>query len=397
MTVDGAEIVVARTARSAASALGSIAGAARFVGADLFPRGSRRAPSCSGSTRVAPSGSASSTRSPPSARALPRRLRPGAEASRDQPLARALRHRLRGRARNPRGERAGYGVSPGDENHPEPYVYVGPWSARAEGELWNASGFTGAELGYKELLEAHDPLETALAFFGSRYDGAARLSRWRCRVAAATGIVGWVRFGVLTGGGDCPGLNAVIRAIVRKGVADHGHEIVGFRDGWRGPLEDDCEPLDDRVDRAGSCRAAARSSARREPTRSSATTDPSRSAATSRELGLDGLIAIGGEDTLGAANRLHAEHGLPVLGVPKTIDNDIGATDVTFGFDTARPGRDRGDRPPAHDRREPQPDHGRRGDGPPRRLDRALRRDRRRRRRDPDPRAAVRHRARSAS
>ena len=144
-----------------------------------------------------------------------------------------------------------------------------------------------------------------------------------------------MRFGVLTGGGDCPGLNAVIRAIVRKGIGIHGHEIVGFRDGWRGPLEGEHEELTIESTRGHPAARAGRSSAPRGRTRSSATTGPRRSRARWPSSALDGLIAIGGEDTLGAANRLHAEHGLNVIGVPKTIDNDIGATDVTFGFDTA--------------------------------------------------------------
>jgi len=143
-----------------------------------------------------------------------------------------------------------------------------------------------------------------------------------------------VRFGVLTGGGDCPGLNAVIRAVVRKGIDVHGDEIVGFRDGWRGPLDGDHEPLTIEstrgiLPRGGTILGTSRTNPfKRED-------GPQQIRETLAELDIDGLIAIGGEDTLGAANRLHAEHGLDVLGVPKTIDNDIGATDVTFGFDTA--------------------------------------------------------------
>jgi phosphofructokinase-like protein len=143
-----------------------------------------------------------------------------------------------------------------------------------------------------------------------------------------------VRFGVLTGGGDCPGLNAVIRAIVRKGIALCGDEIVGFRDGWRGPLENDAEELTIEstrgiLPRGGTILGTSRTNPFKRDD------GPERIAESLEALGLDGLIAIGGEDTLGAASRLHAEHGLNVLGVPKTIDNDIGATDVTFGFDTA--------------------------------------------------------------
>jgi 6-phosphofructokinase 1 len=139
---------------------------------------------------------------------------------------------------------------------------------------------------------------------------------------------------VLTGGGDCPGLNAVIRAIVRKGIDIHGHAIVGFRDGWRGPLENEFEELTIEstrgiLPRGGTILGTSRTNVfKRED-------GPARVRENMEALHLDGLIAIGGEDTLGAANRLHSEHGVPMIGVPKTIDNDIGATDMTFGFDTA--------------------------------------------------------------
>ena len=143
-----------------------------------------------------------------------------------------------------------------------------------------------------------------------------------------------MRVGVLTGGGDCPGLNAVIRAIVRKGIDIYGHAIVGFRDGWRGPLENEFEELTIEstrgiLPRGGTILGTSRTNVfKRED-------GPERVRETMQGLHLDGLIAIGGEDTLGAANRLHSEHGIHLVGVPKTIDNDIGATDVTFGFDTA--------------------------------------------------------------
>jgi ATP-dependent phosphofructokinase / diphosphate-dependent phosphofructokinase len=143
-----------------------------------------------------------------------------------------------------------------------------------------------------------------------------------------------VRIGVLTGGGDCPGLNAAIRAIVRKGIDFHGHAIVGFRDGWRGPLEDMHEELTIEstrgiLPRGGTILGTSRTN----PFKSD--DGPERVRETMAGLRLDGLIAIGGEDTLGVAVRLHGEHDIPVLGVPKTIDNDLAATDVTFGFDTA--------------------------------------------------------------
>src|SRR6201996_387837 len=143
-----------------------------------------------------------------------------------------------------------------------------------------------------------------------------------------------MRIGVLTGGGDCPGLNAVIRAVVRKGVGVQGHEFVGYRDGWRGPLEDDRRPLGvpevrGILPRGGTILGSSR-------TNPFATEGgPGRIAANMEAAGVDGLIAIGGEDPLGAASRLHSEHGLNVVGVPKTIDNDLSATDYTFGFDTA--------------------------------------------------------------
>ena len=139
---------------------------------------------------------------------------------------------------------------------------------------------------------------------------------------------------MLTGGGDCPGLNAVIRAIVRQGISQHGYEITGFRDGWRGPLEYLHEELTVEstrgiLPRGGTVLRTSRTNPFKRAD------GPSEIRKNMDRLRLDGLIAIGGEDTLGAANRLHAEHGLNVIGVPKTIDNDIGATDVTFGFDTA--------------------------------------------------------------
>jgi ATP-dependent phosphofructokinase / diphosphate-dependent phosphofructokinase len=138
---------------------------------------------------------------------------------------------------------------------------------------------------------------------------------------------------MLTGGGDCPGLNAVIRAVVRKGVDAYGDELIGFRDGWRGPLEDVAEELTIEstrgiLPRGGTILGSSRTNVFKRPDG----VDLVRR--TFERHRLDGLIAIGGEDTLGAASRLSAE-GLKVIGVPKTIDNDLGATDVTFGFDTA--------------------------------------------------------------
>ena len=142
-----------------------------------------------------------------------------------------------------------------------------------------------------------------------------------------------MRIGVLTGGGDCPGLNAVIRAVVRKGVKEYGYEFVGFRDGWRGPIEGHTRPLD--VDavrgilpRGGTILGSSRTN----PFKVDGGLD--RIEANLAKLGVHALIAIGGEDTLGVATKLD-EHGVQVIGVPKTIDNDLNATDYTFGFDTA--------------------------------------------------------------
>jgi 6-phosphofructokinase 1 len=141
-----------------------------------------------------------------------------------------------------------------------------------------------------------------------------------------------MRVGILTGGGDCPGLNGVIRAVVRR-AHGYGDGVVGFRDGWRGPIEGDTMPLPlDAVrgilPRGGTILGSSRTN----PFKREDGVDRIRE--TLVEHSLDGLIAIGGEDTLGAAAKL-TEAGLNVVGVPKTIDNDLGGTDLTFGFDTA--------------------------------------------------------------
>jgi ATP-dependent phosphofructokinase / diphosphate-dependent phosphofructokinase len=142
-----------------------------------------------------------------------------------------------------------------------------------------------------------------------------------------------MRIGVLTGGGDCPGLNAVIRAIVRKGIDRYGHAVIGFRDGWRGPLENAYTELTIESTRGILPRGGTiLGSSRTNPFKREGGAERIRE--NLRGLHLDGLIAIGGEDTLGAAAKL-SEMGVNVIGVPKTIDNDLGATDVTFGFDTA--------------------------------------------------------------
>jgi len=141
------------------------------------------------------------------------------------------------------------------------------------------------------------------------------------------------RYGVLTGGGDCPGLNAVIRAIVRRGVNDHGHEFFGFRHGWAGVLAGDGAELTTQntrgiLHRGGTILGTSRTNPYKED-------DGLEKVRASLERHhLDGLLPIGGEDTLGVARRL-ADDGIDVVGVPKTIDNDLAGTDFTFGFQTA--------------------------------------------------------------
>ncbi|MEU7885144.1 6-phosphofructokinase [Microbispora bryophytorum] len=142
-----------------------------------------------------------------------------------------------------------------------------------------------------------------------------------------------MRIGVLTGGGDCPGLNAVIRGVVRKGVGVYGHEFVGFRDGWRGPLEGDTMPLDIQAVRGILPRGGTiLGSSRTNPIKIEGGVERIKENLAAQ--GVDALIAIGGEDTLGVAKQLF-DRGVKVVGVPKTIDNDLNATDYTFGFDTA--------------------------------------------------------------
>ncbi len=140
------------------------------------------------------------------------------------------------------------------------------------------------------------------------------------------------RLGILTSGGDCPGVNAVIRGAVLGGDVAHGYEFLGFRDGWRGVLEQDAVPLP-RTSVRGISRLGGTilGTSRTNPLVGKGI-DGVRSCF--RRNGLEGLIAIGGEGTLAAARELCAQD-INVVGVPKTIDNDLGATDYTFGFDTA--------------------------------------------------------------
>jgi len=139
--------------------------------------------------------------------------------------------------------------------------------------------------------------------------------------------------GILTGGGDCPGLNAVIRAVARR-LHTNGWDVVGVREGWRGLVENKLEPLGPRevsgiLPRGGTIIGTSRTN----PFKLDGGVDAVLRNFT--ENSLDALVAIGGEDTLGVAARLHGEHDFPVVGVPKTIDNDLSGTDYTFGFDTA--------------------------------------------------------------
>jgi phosphofructokinase-like protein len=143
-----------------------------------------------------------------------------------------------------------------------------------------------------------------------------------------------MRIAMLTGGGDCPGLNAVIIAVTRRAVTSYGWEVLGIRNGWAGLVNGEVEPLglssvSGILHEGGTILGTTR-------------TNPFKSdegvesvLRNVRRHSIDAVVAIGGEDTLGVASRLHSDHGLHVVGVPKTIDNDLSGTDYTFGFDTA--------------------------------------------------------------
>ncbi len=142
------------------------------------------------------------------------------------------------------------------------------------------------------------------------------------------------RVGILTGGGDCPGLNAVIRAVVRKGMDAYGYQIVGVLEGWRGMLEGLSQPLDlDKISgilpKGGTILGTSRTNPYKDPDGGDVVVR------NMRQMEMDALIAVGGDDTIGVANQLYSEHGVNIVGVPKTIDNDLAGTDYTFGFDTA--------------------------------------------------------------
>ncbi len=199
-----------------------------------------------------------------------------------------------------------------------------------------------------------------------------------------------MRVGILTGGGDCPGLNAVIRAIVRKGEQAHGDELIGFLDAWDGVMERRSMTLD-----VASLRGMLPKGGTLLGTRRGSPYDHAdgveRVQATFAEMGLDALVVIGGNGSLSVANKLWDELALPIVGVPKTIDNDVVGTDLTFGFTTAvQIATDAIDRlhttAESHDRVMVV------DDGQAHRMDRHARGHRRWRDRHPRPRVALRHR-----
>ncbi|HYE16752.1 MAG TPA: ATP-dependent 6-phosphofructokinase [Pyrinomonadaceae bacterium] len=143
-----------------------------------------------------------------------------------------------------------------------------------------------------------------------------------------------LRVGIMTGGGDCPGLNAVIRAVVRRAVLEEGSEVIGVRNGWRGLLEDDMQPLTrlsvtGLLPRGGTILGTSRVNPKDD------SSHLARIRATWEKHGLEALVVVGGEGTLRAAREMWRDHGYPIVGIPKTIDNDLSGTDFPFGFDTA--------------------------------------------------------------
>jgi len=142
------------------------------------------------------------------------------------------------------------------------------------------------------------------------------------------------KIGILTGGGDCPGLNAVIRAVVKRSIGTHGLEVLGIREGWKGLISGTVEPLTNYavtgiLHRGGTILGTSRTN----PYKSNE--DLQRTLTNIKRFGIDAIIAVGGEDTLGVSCRLYRDYRLNIVGVPKTIDNDLVGTDYTFGFDTA--------------------------------------------------------------
>ena len=145
------------------------------------------------------------------------------------------------------------------------------------------------------------------------------------------------KVGMLTGGGDAPGLNGVIRAVTMKSIEDYGYEVAGIKRGWKGLLAPEADSLmelgvDDVryiLQEGGTILGSSRTN----PYKNEG--DPEKVVEQMKEFGIDALVAIGGDDTLGVAKRLHDDFGVQVIGCPKTIDNDLSATDTTFGYDTA--------------------------------------------------------------
>src|SRR3954469_17315449 len=158
-----------------------------------------------------------------------------------------------------------------------------------------------------------------------------RLPGWR---AAAHALDISMNVGLLTGGGDCPGLNAVIRAVVMR-ITKAGGSCLGIHEGWRGLIRKMSSPLtpeetDGIIGQGGTILGSSRTNPYKNPE-----SDLAALRANFASLGLDALVVIGGDDTLGVAVRLYNDFGLPVVGIPKTIDNDLTLADFSFGFDTA--------------------------------------------------------------
>ena len=298
------------------------------------------------------------------------------------------------RAPRSAGRRANYGASPGDDAaRASPTSTSGRGPAEVGGELWNATGFTGAELGYAELLAAEDPSGAAVDFFRSRSRRSLR------RLSGAPASRRGLRVSCAGADRRAHRRRRLPRAERRRsarssarGSTSTATPIVGFRDGWRGPARGRHEELTIEstrgiLPRGGTILGTSRTNpfkARRRP--GAGRRDDGR------RCDLDGLIAIGGEDTLGVGSQAPRR---PRRHRRRRAEDDRQRPRRHRRHVRLRhraPGRDRRDRPPAHDGRVPPPGDGGRGDGPPRRLDRAALGARRRRRRDPDPRAAVRHR-----
>ena len=179
-----------------------------------------------------------------------------------------------------------------------------------------------ASMAIDEALGIGDPVQT------TRRESVSNCS------ADPASTIDSVRVGILTGGGDCPGLNAVLRAVVRKGERFHGDEIVGFKDAWDGVRTGPHDAADDRRHARLAARAAAPSwGPSGEPVDHPDGVDEVKR--TFNDLGIDALIVVGGNGSLTVAHALVEEEGLPIVGVPKTIDNDVVGTDMTFGFHTA--------------------------------------------------------------